>query len=244
MKTSGHTVLVTGGGSGIGFALAEKFHHEGNQVILVGRSEPTLVKASNMLAGAKTFVCDVAKASDRSRLVAEFPQISILINNAGARYPASFAEATEDDLLDELRVNLVGPVMLAQAYLPSLMRRAESAIINMTSGTALAPREGAAMYSASKAAMHSFTKSMRWQLESSGVRVFEVLPPVVRTALTAFQKNNNDMLTTAELTEEFWAGFKADRYEMLIGKVKLLHFLKRLSPGLADRLVRKIPGEE
>lgn len=247
MKPVGHTVLITGGGSGIGLAIARKFHQLGNQVVLVGRSERTLANAAAQLVGAQTCVADVANADDRRRLVDAFPQVNILINNAGVRYPAPFASATEPDYLAELGVNLIGPIMLAQAYLPGLMqqaRQAGAAIINVTSGAALVPREAAAMYSATKAAMHSFTKSLRWQLESSDIRVFEVLPPVVDTSMTAFQKSKKGMLTPIQVADEFWPGFLSDREEMLIGKVKALHFVRRISPKLADRLVRKIPGEE
>ncbi len=133
------------------------------------------------MPGANIFVADVAKSDDRAHLADRFPEVDILVNNAGVRYPASFAEATEEDLQQELAVNLLAPILLAQAFLPNLMHKPEAAIINVSSAAALVPREVAAMYSASKAALHSFTKSMRWQLEKTSVRVFEVMPPVVET---------------------------------------------------------------
>lgn len=244
MNTTGHTVLITGGATGIGFALAKKFHQAGNAVILVGRSQAALDEAAQKLPSAQIFVCDVTSARDRENLVQAYPNISILINNAGVRYAASFKDCTEEDLVSELRVNLLAPILLAQAYLPSLKRSAQSAIVNVTSGAALVPREVAAMYSATKTALHSFTKSMRWQLEKDGVRVFEVMPPVVRTAMTAFQKQSNAMLTPEQLATEFWDGLKADKFEMHIGNIKLLHLLRRIAPEFTHRLVRKIPGEE
>ena len=244
MKPNQHQVLITGGGSGIGFAMAKKFHQAGNRVILVGRQAERLQAAALALPGAEYCVADVANADDRVMLALRYRQVNILVNNAGIRYPAAFAEATQADLEHELAINLIGPVLLAQAYLPTLKTLPHAAIINVSSGAALAPREVAAMYSASKAALHSFSKSMRWQLEASGVRVFEVLPPVVATEMTAFQQTPKGMLTPDQLADEFWAGFLADRDEMFIGKVKLLRLIQRISPAWGDRLVRKIKGSE
>ncbi len=244
MRTIGHTVLITGGATGIGFALAEKFHRAGNAIILVGRTQAALDQAAQKLPHAKTFACDVTQAEDRARLVQAHPDVSVLVNNAGVRFAASFAACTEADLLSEIQVNLLAPILLAQAYLPHLKRQASAAIINVTSGAALVPREVAAMYSATKTALHSYTKSMRWQLENDDIRVFEVMPPVVRTAMTAFQKSSNPMLTPERLADEFWAGFQADKFEMHIGNIKLLYWLRRLSPAFAHRLARRIPGEE
>jgi uncharacterized oxidoreductase len=240
MKATNHTVLITGGGTGIGLALAQKFHQAGNRIILVGRREAPLTEAAKTMTGAEICVADITKAEDRARLVARFPQVNILVNNAGVRYPAAFADATEDDLKQELAINLLGPILLAQAFLPVLKAKSEAAIINVSSAAAIAPREVAAMYSASKAALHSYTKSMRYELEKTSVRVFEVLPPVVETPMTAFQNSNKGMLTPAQLADEFWRAFLKDHFEILIGKAKLLHLIRRLSPAWADSLARNI----
>lgn len=244
MKTTGHTVLVTGGGSGIGFALASKFHLAGNRVIITGRSESTLADAVKRLPGAEFCVADVSNAQDRARLVSRFPEVTVLINNAGVRYGGLAMDQTEAEMMQELSVNVLAPVLLAQSFYPVLSQKAEAAIVNVTSGAALAPRDVAAMYAASKSALHIFTKSLRWQLEATSVRVFEVLPPVVRTAMTAFQGSHKGMITPDQLADEFWTNFQTNRFEMLIGKVKILHWLLRLSPALADRVVRKIPKAE
>ena len=236
MKITRHTVLITGGATGIGFALAEKFHAHGDHVILVGRTESALANAAKDLPGAEFVVADVANAQDRERLVRLHPGVSVLVNNAGIRIETPFDQVSDADLTRELEVNFLAPVLLARAYLPLLQQHAGAAIVNVSSGVALWPREAAAMYCASKAALHSFSKSLRWQLEASGVRVFEILPPMVATAMAGGR--SNDAISPARLADEFWDGFQSGRFEMLIGKVKLLHWLRRVSPALTDRKMR------
>ncbi|OGA44266.1 MAG: hypothetical protein A3G24_15070 [Betaproteobacteria bacterium RIFCSPLOWO2_12_FULL_62_13] len=237
MNHTHHTVVITGGATGIGFALAERFHSAGNRVILVGRSEASLAKAASALPGVEAFAADVSVAQDRERLVGRFPDISILVNNAGIQVNTPIAESKPEDIEHELSVNFLAPVLLCRAFLPVLAQRPSAAIVNVSSGLALVPKEVAAMYCASKAALHSFSKALRWQLESTNVRVFEVLPPLVETAMTAGRGKGK--ISAAQLAEEFWEGFKADRYEMLIGKTKLLSAVNRLAPSVAERIMRR-----
>jgi uncharacterized oxidoreductase len=199
------------------------------------------VHASHALGGVKTMVADVSIESDREKLARTFPEVTVLVNNAGVRYETPFSEASAEELAFELNVNFLAPILLAKAFLPTLKTKPESAIVNVTSGLALVPREIAAMYSASKAGMHSFSKSMRWQLERVGVKVFEVLPPMVATNMTAHRTSGKGKISPDELAKEFWQGFKSDHYEMLIGKTKLLHRIYRLSPKLADKIMRPAP---
>lgn len=238
MHTTGHTVLITGGASGIGFALAEKFHAAGNRVIVVGRNQDALAKAAAALPGIITRVADISLAEDRQQLVTEFSDISILVNNAGVQYNLPLGESSDHEIEYELNVNFLAPVLLSRAFLPHLQEREESAIINVSSGLAIVPKQVAAIYCASKSAMHSFSKTLRWQLEGSPVRVFEILPPLVDTAMTAGRGKGK--ISPAELAREFWEGFQADKYEMLIGKTKLLYFLNRLLPSVAVKIMR--PG--
>ena len=236
MRSTQHTALITGGATGIGFALAEKFHAHGNRVILVGRTESALARAASALPGAEFVVADVAEAQDRERLVRLHPGVTVLINNAGIRVETPFDQVSADDLARELDVNFLAPALLAQAFLPFLKQHQEAAIVNVSSGLALWPREVAAMYCASKAALHSFSKSLRWQLQGTNLRVFEVLPPVVETSMT--RGRGKGKISPAQLADEFWSDFQAEHFEMLIGKTKLLHWLRRLSPGLTDRVMR------
>lgn len=133
-------------------------------------------------------------------------------------------------------MNFLAPVLLCRAFLPHLLQREEAAIINVTSGLALVPKQTAAMYCASKAALHSFSKTLRWQLEGTRVKVFEVLPPLVDTAMTAGR--GRAKISPDRLSEEFWLGWLRDRFEMRIGLVKLFGFLHRLVPPIVERLVR------
>ena len=229
-------VLITGGATGIGFALAQKFHSAGNRVILVGRSAAALSKAAGSLPGAEACVADVSIAEDRERLVARFPDISVLVNNAAIQVNTRFADSAPEDIEHELTVNFLAPALLSRAFLPFLVRQPSAAIVNVSSGLALVPKEAAAIYCASKAALHSFSRTLRWQLESTNVRVFEVVPPLVETAMTAGRGKGK--LSAAQLAQEFWEGFKADRYEMLIGKTKVLSLVNRLSPSIAERIMR------
>lgn len=237
MNPKDHRVLITGGASGIGFALAEKFHAAGNQVILVGRSEATLAKAAGLLPGAQTCVADVAIAEHRDRLLRQFGDITVLINNAGIQMNTPIAESSPTEIEHELHTNFLAPVLLCRAFLPRLVQQASAAIVNVSSGLALVPKESAAIYCASKAAMHSFSKTLRWQLEDSHVRVFEVLPPLVDTAMTAGRGQGK--ISAAQLADEFWEGFLSDRCEMLIGKAKLLAWVNRLAPSMAEKIMRR-----
>lgn len=237
MSPTDHRVLITGGASGIGLALAKKFHAAGNQVILVGRSETALAKAAAALPGAQSCVADISIAEHRDRLLKQFGDITVLINNAGVQFNTPIAESSPAEIERELHVNFLAPVLLSRAFLPLLMQQPSAAIVNVSSGLALVPKEAAAIYCASKAALHSFSKTLRWQLEASRVRVFEVLPPLVDTAMTAGRGQGK--IAPAQLADEFWQGFVSDRDEILIGKAKLLAWVNRLAPSMAERIMRR-----
>ncbi len=239
MECSGHTVLITGGATGIGFALAKKFHAAGNRVVAAGRDPQKLTAAAAILPGIGTCVADVTLAADRQMLITEHSDISILINNAGIQNISPILDLTPQQIEHELNVNFLSPVLLCQAFLPLLLQRETAAIINVSSGLALVPKQTASIYCATKAAMHSFSKTLRWQLEGSSVKVFEVLPPVVNTAMTAGR--GRAKISADRLAEEFWRGLQCDRFEMQIGLVKYFALLHRLAPKSVERLIR--PGQ-
>lgn len=236
MKPGGHTALITGGATGIGFALAKKFLAHGNQVIVVGRNELALQEACQKLPGATLCAADVALPEDRARLVRLFPNVTVLVNNAGIQVYKPIEASTPEEVQHEIAVNLTAPVLLAQCFLPTLKSFPEAAIINVTSGLALIPKQATAIYCATKAGLHSASRSLRWQLEDTKVRVFEVLPPFVETAMTAHRGQGG--LHPDQLADEFWKGFTSDRFEMLIGLTKVLRLIDRISPRLAERMVR------
>ena len=167
MTPTHHTVLITGGATGIGFALAKKFHSAGNHVILVGRREEALRQAAAQLSGCLIAVADVSQETDRERLVRDFPNVSILVNNAGVQFTQPFATQTADQIAQEININLTAPAQLTLAFLPILTAQREAAVVNVSSGLAIVPKETCALYCASKAALHSFSQTLRWQLENT-----------------------------------------------------------------------------
>lgn len=237
MRTSDHRVLITGGAKGIGLALAKRFHSSGNTVILVGRDHAALQEAANLLPGAQTHVADIANPKDRLEVVAKYGDVTILVNNAGIQLNGSLSDMSDADIQNEIEVNLLAPALLVHAYLPLLKKQAEAAVVNVSSVLALVPKQSASIYCASKAGLHSFTRSLRWQLEETSVRVFEIMPPLVDTAMTA--NRGTGKISPEALVSEFWNGFQRNRYEIRVGKAKAAGLIARLAPSLAERIMRK-----
>ncbi|QNF32339.1 SDR family NAD(P)-dependent oxidoreductase [Adhaeribacter swui] len=189
MNLSGNTVLITGGASGIGLALAERFLHAGSTVIVCGRRADKLREAKAKHPQLHTHVCDVSQEVDRQKLfdyvTSTFPEVNVLINNAGIQNrqaivgdsrPWSFHQ-------NEIAINLEAPIHLAMLFIPHLQQHPQAYIINVTSGLAFSPLAQAAIYSATKAALHSFTLSLRHQLTHTSIKVLEIVPPAVQTDL-------------------------------------------------------------
>jgi len=190
MQLSSNTVLVTGGASGIGLALAERFAEAGSRVIICGRRAEKLAEAKARHPHMQTLVCDLARASERSRLFAsvvrEHPDLNVVVNNAGIqRYPklSEFTDADWPSTAEEIAINFEAPVHLSALFIPHLMNQARPVILNVTSGLAFAPIARAPIYCATKAAMHSFTLTLRHQLKDTPIRVVELIPPAVDTDL-------------------------------------------------------------
>ena len=187
MDLHGRTVLVTGGATGIGLALAARLLRAGSRVIVCGRRADALRDAAAAHPGLVTRVCDLAREDERAALVewvvAEHPTLDVLVNNAGIqrRIRLDEPEPWADTRL-ELAINVDAPIHLALALLPHLRTR-RGTIVNVTSGLSFVPYVAAPVYSATKAALHSFTLSLRHQLAGSGVRVVEIIPPAVNTDL-------------------------------------------------------------
>ena len=239
MKQTGHTVLITGGATGIGFALAKKFHDAGNQVILVGRREEQLNLAAEQLSGSQIAVADIGNSQDRTHLVAQFPDVNILINNAGIQFTKRFDVQTDDEIAQEIQTNLTAPAQLTLAFLPILQQKSEAAVVNVSSGLAIVPKETCALYCATKAGLHSFSQVLRWQLENSNIRVFEILPPMVATPMSQGKGYAHLKISPDELAAEFWHDFQRNHYEIMAGKSKWLYWINRFSAKLAQRIMRK-----
>ncbi|CAN5201743.1 SDR family oxidoreductase [soil metagenome] len=188
MKTSGNTILLTGGSSGIGLALAKRFLDAGNDVIITGRREGPLADAKKQLPNVITEVSDSGSAADRTRLAAEltkrFPKLNVVINNAGIQRKVSFVEAEPwERTREEIAINLEAPMHMASLFIPHLLTQSDPMIINGSSGLAFVPMAVSPVYCATKAAIHSFTLSLRHQLVKTPIRVIEVIPPAVHSNL-------------------------------------------------------------
>ena len=195
MKASGNTILVTGGGTGIGEALAHRFHDHGNTVIVAGRRKEMLEKAARGRQGIHPMSVDFDDARDTAvfveKLLAEHPGLNVLVNNAGIMRMEPRLDVARDlsDAEASITSNLLAPIRLTNALVEHLGRQADAAIVNVSSGLAFVPLVIAPTYSALKAAIHSYTISLRAVLRGK-IEVIELVPPAVRTDLTPGQKTN------------------------------------------------------
>ena len=181
------TVLITGGNSGIGRALAARYLKDGNHVIICGRNEGKLAKTAGELPGLATILADISIEEDRIRLFetvkASYPDTNILINNAGIQQRMDTAAMDWDAWKNELETNLSAPMHLCGLFIPFLAGKENAQIINVTSGLAYRPPLWAPVYGAAKAGLHSFTFVMRQQVKGTGIAVKEIIPPAVGTNL-------------------------------------------------------------
>ena len=240
MELTKNKVLLTGGSSGIGLEMARRLKELGNEVVVTGRDRKKLERVAERY-GLNIYQCDLSQQDQLQGLVeavkSQYKDINILVNNAGVQYNYSFtADVPFKTIEYEVDVNFNAVVKLCTAFVPLLVGHKESAIINVSSGLALSPKKSAPVYCATKAGVHMFTKALRYQLEGSNVKVFEVLPPLVDTPMT--QGVGKDKITPAQLVDEFMIGLEKDRFEMNIGKVKLLKMMHRISPAIADNILK------
>ena len=233
MKTSGNTILMTGGGSGIGEALAHRFHDRGDTVIIVGRREEALRQAAVGRDRIHTMTLDVEDAAAvnafAQKVVAEFPSLNVLFNNAGimkledltSSRPLADAEAT-------LAINILGPIRLTNALVDHLAGQPDAAIVMVTSGLAYVPLVAAPTYSATKAAIHSYTVSLRTQL-SGKIEVIELVPPGVQTELTPGQANRPGYMPLNVFADAVAAQFaqQPTPREILVDEVQFLRQAER-----------------
>lgn len=241
MRLQGNKILITGATAGIGEALMFKFLKAGNQVIAVGRNERKLGELARSDKGIIPFACDITQEAALGGLI-EFvkkkhPDTNILVNNAGEQYNYHFEQ--EPQLMakigKEIGTNLIAPLYLIALLLPTLQNNDNSAIINVSSSLGLVPKKQAPVYCGTKAGIHIFTKALRRQLGT--VKVFDIIPPLVDTRMTAGRGMGK--ISPEKLADEFIKAFEKDRYEVYIGKAKLLRAIDRLSPALAERIMNK-----
>jgi uncharacterized oxidoreductase len=214
MKTTGNTILLSGGGSGIGLALAQRWHDAGNVVIITGRNAAKLDAAVAGRANLHAMTLDItdapAIAAFAKEVIARFPALNILVNTAGVMmYEAVDAARDLADAETTVITNLLGPIRLIDALVDHLAAAPDSVIVNVTSGLAFVPLPKAPTYSATKAALHSYTQALRVQLESK-VEVIELAPPAVRTELTPGQSAREGYMPLGDFADEVMALFAAE----------------------------------
>jgi uncharacterized oxidoreductase len=189
MKLTGNTILITGGGSGIGRGLAEAFHKLGNQVIIAGRRKPVLDETTAANPGMKSATLNIEDpASVRAfanEMTAKYPALNVVIQNAGIMRLENLHAHQEDLAAAEsiIATNLLGPIRLNAALLAQLQKQPSAAIMTVSSGLAFVPLALTPTYCATKAAIHSYTQSLRYQLKSTAIEVLELIPPYVQTDL-------------------------------------------------------------
>ena len=206
MKTTGNTILITGGTSGIGLGLALRLHEAGNKVIVAGRRKDLLDQIATEHPGIETFVLDVADPASITRaaatLAVSHPRLNVLVNNAGIQQPENLLDPASLPIAeDHVTTNLLGPIRMTYAFLPHLVTRDAAAILNVTSALAFVPFPLTPTYSATKAALHSFSEGLRVQLAGTPVQVIEVVPAGVRTTLMGQQDSEQAMPLEEFLTE-------------------------------------------
>jgi uncharacterized oxidoreductase len=226
MKISGNTVLITGGATGIGLALAEQYLKLGNEVIICGRREKKLNEAKEKFPKLHIAQTNLAEKELRTNfahyIIKEFPAINVLINNAGIQNETDITNPEcNDSMQEEVDVNFVAPVHLAALFLEHLKQKETAAIINITSGLAFSPLAIVPVYCATKAALHSVTLSLRYRLRDTSVKVFEIAPPIVDTELDRGARDKRGMedrgITAEEFAKAAIEAIKNDTFEAAIG---------------------------
>ncbi len=249
MKLSQRTILITGGSSGIGLELARQLLSRGNTVVITGRDQDKLDAAKRTLPGVHVFRSDVsdpaAIAALYAQIVAVFPALDTLINNAGIMRNLNLNEDRDlSDVTREIEINLSGPIRMVQQFLPRLKTRPGALIVNVSSGLAFVPMLAAPVYCATKAAMHSYSQSLRGQLEGTGVTVVELAPPGVETPLfrTEFEAETKGQkaMPAAVLARKSIAGIEAGQREIRPGQSNLLKLLSRAAPDFAFKQLTKM----
>jgi uncharacterized oxidoreductase len=243
LRISGNTVLITGGATGIGLSLAEALIDAGNEVIICGRREEKLEEARQKLPTIHARRCDLSKEDERKGLYewvsSEFPTINVLVNDAGIQRVIDLKRGTVDLLSgdDEIEVNFKAYVHMAALFTPLFMGREESAIVNVSSALGFVPIAIMPIYCATKAAIHSYTMSLRHQLKGTPVKVYEVIPPTVDTDLDrgarARRGQTERGIPSSEVAKATMAGLESDNFEIVVGEARNLR-------GASGEMVQKI----
>jgi uncharacterized oxidoreductase len=230
MNVKGNTVLITGGATGIGLSLVKEFVKAGNKVMICGRRQDKLNEAKKTFPTIYTGQFDLSLYKERANLFnwikEDFPNLNILINNAGIQRMIDFRKGIETlkTIDNEIAINLEAPIELCAYFIPLLQAQKESAIINITSGLGFIPSVAMPVYSATKAALHSFSVTLRRQLKDTSIKVFELIPPMVDTDLDKGERKKRGLtyfgITADQTAQEAFDAIKKDEYEFAVGEAK------------------------
>ena len=246
MKLNDRTILITGASAGIGLAFALKFLELGNEVIVTGRRQAVLDQVKAKYPKLHTMQSDVADpaqiAALAARVKADFPKLDVLMNNAGIMLFKNLKAPAADlaGLMAEMNINVGGVIGMTSAFIDILTAN-RGTLINVSSALAFVPLPCAPIYCATKAAIHSYTQSLRFQLEETGVEVIELMPPAVKTDLTGDLPEGDGitLMTTDELIKQSFASLKAGALEIRPGQAKQLAFMRRLAPDFINKQLWK-----
>jgi uncharacterized oxidoreductase len=245
MRLTGRTILITGGSAGIGLAFARKFLELGNEVIVTGRRQAQLDAVKAQHSKLHTIQSDVADPAQiavlAARLKGDFPKLDVLMNNAGVGVAKNLKASVDDlaGLMSEMEINVGGVIRMTSALI-DLLTANQGTVINVSSALAFVPVPAMPIYSATKAAVHSYTQSLRFQLEDTGVEVIDLMPPAVRTDMTSeFDEAGISSITTDELVKQTIAALRAGKQEIRPGQSNLLAFMRRLAPSFINRQLWK-----
>jgi len=255
MHIENNRILITGGATGIGFALAERLLAANNSVIICGRREQALQAAKQKLPKLQIRVADLNNVEQRQNLAAwtveNFPNLNILVNNAGIQREFRVKTANiADDFLNEneIETNLTAPIHLTFLLLPHLLKQKQAAVVNVSSGLGFIPIAVMPVYCATKAALQSFSTSLRYQLRQTSVKVFDVAPPLVETDLHAAAKAKRDQqlkgISSKQVAEETLQGIKKDNYEITIGLARVSRTASRILPNRMFKIINKYASGE
>lgn len=238
MNLTNSTILITGGTSGIGLEMAKQLLALGNTVIVTGRNVEKLKQVKANYPELHTFTVEVTDLKSvqelYSEVIEQFPNLNILINNAGLMQSIKFQNAEPEHITDEVATNLNGPILMTQVFLPHLLKQPESAVLNVISGIAYFAFDKAPIYSASKLGLHSYSQSLRSQLKGTSVKIFELAPP--RTTKPMFKGSAEDnasvdrvpKMPIPKVVEKMIQGIQKNHYVIVPGMSKLLRLVGKI----------------
>ena len=239
MKLNNNTILITGGGSGIGFALALALSKYDNEIIVVGRSRDKLEAACNVISNASFYCCDLSQEAHRTDLIeslySKHPRLNVIINNAGAMVVENLAtrpKTTVDDR-NQFSINYEAPVHLTLGLMDLLRSQSNATIINVTTALVYVPFPAAPSYCASKSALHAFTAALRVQLVSSAIEIYEIFPPIVKTTMS--RELGLKGMDVDDFAQSVVMKLREGVFEIRVGQSKFLYLLSRYFPSFIQK---------